>query len=89
MGEEECSSAVTEGGVGAACRGKGGARTAAQVEACRVEMLSRIGRIFLQLGALKDAEVYFRRAAKAVVGREDGGGGDDDPRVSTCVGGTF
>lgn len=89
MGEEECSPVVTERGVDAACCGKDGTPTAAHVGAFRVEVLSRIGRVFLQLGALKDAEVYFRRAAEAVMGREDGDGGDDDPRVSVCGEGAF
>lgn len=89
MGEEECSSAVAERGQGVgvdgSCCGEDGVSTtaaaAAEVAALRVELLSRIGRVFLQLGALKDAEVYFRRAAEAVEEREDGDG-EDDPRVS-------
>lgn len=89
MGEEECSPVVPEPGVDTACCGKDGTPTAAQVGAFRVEVLSRIGRVFLQLGALKDAEVYFRRAAEVVMGRGNGDGGDDDPRVSACGGGTF
>lgn len=55
---------------------------------CRVEVLSRIGRVFLQFGALKDAEVYFRRAEEAVLAEGDAGNKDhvgDNARVSTLA----
>lgn len=48
----------------------------AAVSTFRVEVLSRIARVFLQLGALKDAEVYFLRAEEA------SDSPDDSPRVS-------
>lgn len=48
-------------------------------DAYRVEVLSRIGRVFLQFGALRDAEVYFRRAEEAA------GLPEDNPRVSAQV----
>lgn len=47
--------------------------------AFRVELLSRIGRVFLQFGALEDAQVYFRRANQASGVRQD------NPRVSQSV----
>lgn len=84
MGEEACAPlGQSEGSInaGVGVVGGGGARSSA----CRVEVLSRIGRIFLQFGALKDAEVYFRRAEEAVpLEREGGNTGHvgDNARVS-------
>lgn len=90
IGEDQCSSAprfdtgsteegtpTVEGGpVGGA-----GAVGEAAVSTFRVEVLSRIGRVFLQFGALKDAEVYLHRAEEASVSP------DDSPRVSQTRGG--
>ncbi|CAM9686740.1 unnamed protein product [Ectocarpus sp. 8 AP-2014] len=56
-----CSSSSHEEVTAAA--GEEGAR--ASVDNVRVELLSRIGRVFLQFGSLEDAEVYFRRAEAA------------------------
>lgn len=53
----------------------------AAVSTFRVEVLSRIGRVFLQFGAVKDAEVYFLRAEEA------SDSPDDSPRVSQTWGG--
>lgn len=44
------------------------------ISASRVEVLSRIGRIFLQIGAIKDAELFFRRAEEAVAAGDAGDG---------------
>ncbi|CAN0523062.1 unnamed protein product, partial [Ectocarpus sp. 12 AP-2014] len=56
-----CSSSSHEEETGEA--GEEGAR--APVDDLRVELLSRIGRVFLQFGSLEDAELYFRRAEAA------------------------
>ncbi|CAM9330233.1 unnamed protein product [Ectocarpus sp. 4 AP-2014] len=56
-----CSSSSHEEVTGAA--GEEGAW--APVDDLRVELLSRIGRVFLQFGSVEDAEVYFRRAEAA------------------------
>lgn len=76
----ESETALLEGGAptaeGGAVEGGGVAGEAAAVDTFRVEVLSRIGRVFLQLGALKDAEVYFHRAEEASLSPED------SPRVS-------
>lgn len=40
---------------------------------CRVELLSRIGRVFLQFGALKDSEIYFRCAEEIVSAEAEAG----------------
>lgn len=48
-------------------------------DALRVEALSRIGRVFLQFGSLRDAEIYFRRAEEAAAAE---GAREDHPRVS-------
>lgn len=92
MGEEACAPEAT---IVKCCRDVNeseealGARKREQgegvVSACRVEVLSRIGRVFLQFGALKDAEVYFRRAEEAVVvrrGERYSQAAGDNPRVS-------
>lgn len=92
IGEEQCPSAPrttggndsetaqTEGGVpaveGGAVEGEGFVGESRAVSTFRVEVLSRIGRVFLQLGALKDAEVYFHRAEEASLSP------DNSPRVS-------
>lgn len=50
----------------------------ATVAAIRVDVLTRIGRVFLQFGALEDAEVYFRRAEETATEPAN------DPRVRIC-----
>lgn len=72
MGEE------TEGNAASVGRGNGTGST------CRVELLSRIGRVFLQFGALKDAEIYFRCAEEVVTAEaeaRDRGHVGDNARV--------
>lgn len=97
MGEDCCAPADKtdpQSGAGEASaegshgeKGEVGEDSESMVSACRVELLSRIGRVFLQFGALKDAEVYFRRAEEAVV---TGNGEDcqavaDNARVSALL----
>lgn len=77
MGKEQC-------GTGALAATGGAAEShppavAATDDALRVEVLSRIGRVFLQFGSLEDAEVYFRRAEEAAAVE---GAREDNPRVS-------
>lgn len=50
----------------------------AMVAAIRVDVLTRIGRVFLQFGALKDAEVYFNRAEETALEPAN------DSRVRIC-----
>lgn len=92
IGEEQCApaprygdaavgndreTALTEEGAPAVEGGAvGGVTGEAAVSTFRVEVLSRIGRVFLQFGALRDAEVYFLRAEEA------SDSPDDSPRVS-------
>lgn len=71
LGKEQCSSSSSRTSSTAA----GGA--------LRVELLSRVGRVFLQFGSLGDAEVYFRRAEKAAEAM--GGTKEGNPRVSPPV----
>lgn len=73
MGEEYASSACTEKD-----RWENGTVPEHAVvagNAIRVDMLTRIGRVFLQFGALEDAEVYFLRAEEAAMEPAN------DPRV--------
>lgn len=81
MGEEQCARAACTGDAvdGASLMGAGIGGQAAVCDV-RVELLSRIGRVFLQFGALGDAEVYFGRAEESAVVRED------NPRVSRRAG---
>lgn len=73
---EEGAPAVEDGAVGGT-----GVVGEEAVSTLRVEVLSRIGRVFLQFGAVKDAEVYFLRAEDALDSP------DDSPRVSKSYGG--
>lgn len=85
LGKEQCST-----GASAAMGGTGDSSPpVATDDALRVDVLSRIGRVFLQFGSLQDAEVYFRRAEEAAAAE---GAKEDNPRVSqsscSCPSGT-
>eukprot|EP00903_Cladosiphon_okamuranus_P008957 g8571.t1 len=76
MGKEQCSTAALATTGGAAQPQP--PLPAVTDDTLRVEVLSRIGRVFLQFGSLVDAEVYFRRAEEAAAAE---GAGEDNPRV--------
>lgn len=90
LGNEQCgnskstSSTVATGDRAVAGVLTGSGQEAGATGALRVELLSRIGRIFLQFGSLEDAEVYFHRAEEAVAAT--GCAKEDNPRVSLSVG---
>lgn len=81
LGREQCSSSSSSGNRTSSTAATG-EKEAAAGDALRVELLSRIGRVFLQFGSLEDAEVYFRRAEKAAAAAATEGAKEDNPRVS-------
>lgn len=81
MGQEYCADTASTGAASGRYTTSGALKeeSASKVVAARVEILSRIARVFLQFGSLRDAEVYFVRAERAA------GTQEDNPRVSASL----
>ncbi|CAM9831498.1 unnamed protein product [Scytosiphon promiscuus] len=59
LGEEQCGTRASAADCSSPLHHSAAASSEAAVGVLRVELLSRIGRVFLQFGSLKDAEIYF------------------------------